>query len=245
VYVITGAEKLPTRVREAFHAKFGVEPVEGYGTTECAPAVSINAPDFRAPGFYQVGTKHGTIGQALPGLSVKVTDPETGARLPHGEAGVLWVKGPNIMKGYLGLPERTAEVLRDGWYNTGDIATIDDDGFITITDRLARFSKIAGEMVPHNKVEETLHQLLELTDQTFAVTSVPDEQKGERLIVLHTLMDGELEVLVDRLKDCDLPNLWRPKPTSFYRIAQIPVLGAGKMDLKKIKAIAKEFDVGE
>jgi acyl-[acyl-carrier-protein]-phospholipid O-acyltransferase/long-chain-fatty-acid--[acyl-carrier-protein] ligase len=174
-----------------------------------------------------------------------VTDPDTGERLQTGQAGVLCVKGPNIMKGYLGQPEKTAEVLKDGWYNTGDIASIDEDGFITITDRLARFSKIAGEMVPHTKVEETLHQLLDMQDQTFAVTSVPDDQKGERLVVLHTLMDGELEVLVDKLKDCDLPNLWRPKATSFYRIAEIPVLGTGKMDLKRVKTLAKEMDVGE
>jgi acyl-[acyl-carrier-protein]-phospholipid O-acyltransferase/long-chain-fatty-acid--[acyl-carrier-protein] ligase len=244
-YVVTGAEKLPTRVREAFRAKFGVEPLEGYGTTECSPAVSVNVPDYRVPGFFQKGTKHGTIGQAMPGVSVKVTDPDTGERLQTGQAGVLCVKGPNIMKGYLGQPEKTAEVLKDGWYNTGDIASIDEDGFITITDRLARFSKIAGEMVPHTKVEETLHQLLDMQDQTFAVTSVPDDQKGERLVVLHTLMDGELEVLVDKLKDCDLPNLWRPKATSFYRIAEIPVLGTGKMDLKRVKTLAKEMDVGE
>jgi acyl-[acyl-carrier-protein]-phospholipid O-acyltransferase/long-chain-fatty-acid--[acyl-carrier-protein] ligase len=244
-YVVTGAEKLPTRVREAFRAKFGIEPLEGYGTTECAPAVSVNVPDYRVPGFFQKGTKHGTIGQAMPGVSVKVTDPDTGVRLGIGEAGVLWVKGPNIMKGYLGQPEKTAEVLQDGWYNTGDIAAIDEDGFITITDRLARFSKIGGEMVPHTRVEETLHQLLDINEQTFAVTSVPDDQKGERLVVLHTLMDGELEVLVDKLKDCDLPNLWRPKATSFYRISEIPVLGTGKMDLKKVKSLAKEMDVGE
>jgi acyl-[acyl-carrier-protein]-phospholipid O-acyltransferase/long-chain-fatty-acid--[acyl-carrier-protein] ligase len=205
----------------------------------------VNVPDYRVPGFFQKGTKHGTIGQAMPGVSVKVTDPDTGVRLGVGEAGVLWVKGPNIMKGYLGQPEKTAEVLQDGWYNTGDIAAIDEDGFITITDRLARFSKIGGEMVPHTKVEETLHQLLDIHDQTFAVTSVPDDQKGERLVVLHTLMDGELEVLVDKLKDCDLPNLWRPKATSFYRISEIPVLGTGKMDLKKVKSLAKEMDVGE
>ncbi|MCC6155597.1 MAG: MFS transporter, partial [Candidatus Hydrogenedentes bacterium] len=244
-YVVTGAEKLPQRVREAFLAKFGVEPLEGYGTTECAPAVSVSVPDFRAPGFYQVGTKHGSIGQSLPGVSVKIVDPDTEERLPHGVPGLLLVKGPNIMKGYLGQPEKTAAVLKDGWYNTGDIATIDEEGFIVITDRLARFSKIAGEMVPHTKVEETLHKLLDMNEQTFAVTSVPDEQKGERLIVLHTLMDGELEVLVDKLKDSDLPNLWRPKPTSFYRIAEIPVLGTGKMDLKKVKSLAKEMDVGE
>lgn len=244
-YVVTGAEKLPQRVREAFLAKFGVEPLEGYGTTECAPAVSVSVPDFRAPGFYQVGTKHGSIGQSLPGVSVRIVDPDTEERLPHGVPGLLMVKGPNIMKGYLGQPEKTAAVLKDGWYNTGDIATIDEEGFIVITDRLARFSKIAGEMVPHTKVEETLHKLLDMNEQTFAVTSVPDEQKGERLIVLHTLMDGELEVLVDKLKDSELPNLWRPKPTSFYRIAEIPVLGTGKMDLKRIKTLAKEMDVGE
>ncbi|MFA6244254.1 MAG: AMP-binding protein, partial [Candidatus Hydrogenedentales bacterium] len=244
-YVVTGAEKLPTRIREAFHAKFGVEPLEGYGTTECSPAVSINVPNFQAPGFYWEGTRHGTIGIPLPGISVKITDPDTDELLPCGTAGVLWVKGPNIMKGYLGQPEKTAHVLIDGWYNTGDMAAVDEDGMVTITDRLARFSKIAGEMVPHNKVEETLHQLLEMNDQTFAVTSVPDEQKGERLVVLHTLMDGELEVLVERLKTCDLPNLWRPKATSFYRIAQIPVLGTGKMDLKRVKSLAKELDVGE
>jgi acyl-[acyl-carrier-protein]-phospholipid O-acyltransferase/long-chain-fatty-acid--[acyl-carrier-protein] ligase len=244
-YVVTGAEKLPERVREAFHHKFGVEPLEGYGTTECAPAVSINVPDFRAPGFYQLGCKRGTIGKPLPGVSVKTVDPDTGADLPVGENGVLCVKGPNIMKGYLNQPEKTATVLKDGWYYTGDIANVDEDGFITITDRLSRFSKIAGEMVPHTKIEETLHELLDLQDQTFAVTSVPDEQKGERIVVLHTLMDGELEVLTEKLRDCDLPNLWRPKPTSFYRIAEMPLLGTGKLDLKKLKMLAAEMDVGE
>jgi acyl-[acyl-carrier-protein]-phospholipid O-acyltransferase/long-chain-fatty-acid--[acyl-carrier-protein] ligase len=244
-YVITGAEKLPERIRNAFNAKFGKEPLEGYGTTECAPVVSVNVPDFDAPGFHQLGTKHGTIGKPLPGISVRTVDPDTGEPTPEGEPGLLLVKGPNIMKGYLNQPEKTESVLQDGWYNTGDIAKIDEDGFIVITDRLARFSKIGGEMVPHTKIEETLHELLDLDEQTFAVTSVPDEQKGERLVVLHTLMDGELEVLVDKLNDCDLPNLWRPKATSFYRISEIPVLGTGKMDLKSVKQLAKKFDVGE
>ena len=165
--------------------------------------------------------------------------------MPQGETGVICVKGPNIMKGYLGQPEKTAEVLKDGWYWTGDIARIDEEGFVTITDRLARFSKIGGEMVPHNAVEETLHKMLNLSDQTFAVTSVPDVSKGERLVVLHTLADGELEDVVEQLNDCELPNLWRPKATSFYRIKEIPVLGTGKMDLKEVKRLAKDLDVGE
>ncbi len=244
-YVITGAEKLPERIRNAFNAKFGKEPLEGYGTTECAPVVSVNVPDFDAPGFHQLGTKHGTIGKPLPGISVRTVDPDTGEPTEEGASGLLLVKGPNIMKGYLKQPEKTESVLVDGWYNTGDIAKVDEDGFIIITDRLARFSKIGGEMVPHTKIEETLHELLDLDEQTFAVTSVPDEQKGERLVVLHTLMDGELEVVVDKLNDCDLPNLWRPKATSFYRISEIPVLGTGKMDLKSVKQLAKKFDIGE
>jgi acyl-[acyl-carrier-protein]-phospholipid O-acyltransferase / long-chain-fatty-acid--[acyl-carrier-protein] ligase len=244
-YVITGAEKLPKRIRETFKSKFGIEPLEGYGTTECAPGVSFNIPDFRAPGFYQVGTKHGTVGHPIPGISLKVTDPDTEEELPLGEAGLLHVKGPNIMQGYLGQPERTAKVLKDGWYCTGDIAFIDEDGFITITDRLSRFSKIAGEMVPHTTLEETLHTLLGLTEQSMAVTGVPDLTKGERLVVLHTMTNGEVEELVEKMSTSDLPNLWRPRINSFYRIDAIPVLGTGKLDLKRVKSLAKELDVGE
>ena len=244
-YVVTGAEKLPARIREAYKAKFGVEPLEGYGTTECSPAVSINIPDFKAPGFFQVGTKHGTIGHPIPGVSVRIIHPETEEPLHEGESGLLLVKGPNIMQGYLGLPEKTAEVLRDGWYNTGDIAAIDEDGFVTITDRLARFSKIAGEMVPHNKVEEVLHEVLGLTDQAMAVVGVPDDKKGEKLVVLHILTDEQLELLLSKLDECGLPNLWLPKSNAFYRIDAIPVLGTGKMDLQKAKALAKKVDLGE
>ena len=244
-YVVTGAEKLPARVREAFRAKFGVEPLEGYGTTECAPIVSINVPDFRAPGFFQRGTKHGTIGQPLPGISVRIVDPDTEELLPLGEAGMLQVKGPNIMKGYLGMPERTAEVLKDGWYTTGDIAKLDEEGFITITDRLSRFSKIGGEMVPHNTVEEKLHALLGITEQVIAITGVPDESKGERLVALHTLDEEQLDELQNKMAQCDLPRLWLPKTTAFYRVQEIPTTGTGKIDIKKVRDLARQFDLGE
>ncbi|MFO7975675.1 MAG: MFS transporter [Candidatus Hydrogenedentota bacterium] len=243
-YVITGAEKLPTRVREAFEKKFEKTPLEGYGTTECGPAVSFNVIDFRVPGFYQVGTKHGTVGHPIPGVSLKIIDPDTGEELPQGEAGLLHVKGPSIMKSYIGMPEKTAEVLHDGWYNTGDVAFLDEDGFITITDRLARFSKIAGEMVPHTKVEEELHRLLGLSEQSLAVTGVPDSGKGERLVVLHTLSNGDVERLIAKMDQSSLPKLWLPKYNSFYYIPQIPILGTGKMDIKQVKKIAKELDVG-
>jgi acyl-[acyl-carrier-protein]-phospholipid O-acyltransferase/long-chain-fatty-acid--[acyl-carrier-protein] ligase len=244
-FVVCGAEKLVPRVRLAFLERFGVEPLEGYGTTECSPAVAANIPGCVSPGFFSPGTKHGTIGRPIPGIEVRVVDPDTGEERGPGEDGLLQVKGPNIMRGYLNRPEKTAEVLHDGWYTTGDIAKLDEDGFITITDRLARFSKIAGEMVPHTKVEETLHSLLELTDQRLAVASVPDAQKGERLVVLHTLHADELEQLLKALARSGMPNLWAPKPSAFYSVAELPVLGTGKMDIKTIKRMALEMDRGE
>jgi acyl-[acyl-carrier-protein]-phospholipid O-acyltransferase/long-chain-fatty-acid--[acyl-carrier-protein] ligase len=244
-YVVAGAEKMPERIRIAFKEKFGSEPVEGYGTTECAPGVSINIPDCESPGFFIRGLKHGTIGRPMTGQTVRVIDPDTGAELPTGEGGLLLVKGPNVMLGYLDDPKKTASVIQDGWYATGDIAALDEDGFITITDRLARFSKIAGEMVPHTKIEERLHELLGLTEQSLVVASVPDAAKGERLAVLHTLTDEQLEDLLKKLSESDLPNLWRPRSTAFHRIEAIPVLGTGKMDIKQAKKLALALDTGE
>ena len=147
-YVVVGAEKLPERVALAFEDRFGIRPLEGYGCTECSPVVSVNTRDFRAAGFRQVGAKRGRIGHPLPGVTVRIADPETLQPVPLGQPGLLLVRGPNVMQGYLGQPEKTAEVLHDGWYVTGDIAALDEDGFLTITDRLSRFSKIGGEMVP-------------------------------------------------------------------------------------------------
>ena len=158
---MTGAEKLPDRLAAAFEEHFGIRPMEGYGCTECAPVVAVNTPDFRSAGFHQVGVKRGKIGHPLPGVCVRVVNvenPEAGA-VPVGQPGLLLVRGPNVMQGYLARPEKTAEVLRNGWYTTGDVAVLDEDGFLQITDRLSRFSKIGGEMVPHIKVEEKLHEL--------------------------------------------------------------------------------------
>ena len=155
-YVLVGAEKLPERVALAFEDMFGIRPLEGYGCTECSPVVTVNGRDYRAPGFHQTGSRRGRIGHPLPGVSVRVVDIESGLPVAPGTSGMLLVKGPNVMKGYLGKPEKTAEVLKDGWYTTGDVALIEEDGFLTITDRLSRFSKIAGEMVPHIKIEDSL-----------------------------------------------------------------------------------------
>jgi acyl-[acyl-carrier-protein]-phospholipid O-acyltransferase / long-chain-fatty-acid--[acyl-carrier-protein] ligase len=244
-FVVVGAEKLPERLAIAFEDRFGIRPLEGYGCTECSPVVAVNTRDFRAPGFRQVGAKRGHIGHPLPGVSVRIVDPDTRVRRSVGESGLLLVRGPNVMKGYLGKPDKTAEVLQDGWYVTGDIAAEDEDGFLTITDRLSRFSKVGGEMVPHIKIEEKLHEIAGATEQRFVVTGVPDGKKGERLIVLHTLTADELKMTLDHLGESGLPNLWAPRANQFFRVDDLPHLGTGKLDLRRVHEIALEFSPGE
>jgi acyl-[acyl-carrier-protein]-phospholipid O-acyltransferase/long-chain-fatty-acid--[acyl-carrier-protein] ligase len=243
--VMTGAEKLPERLASAFEEHFGIRPLEGYGCTECAPAVAVNTLDFRSAGFRQVGGKRGKIGHPVPGMSVRIVDPENHSPVPLGQPGLLLVRGPNVMQGYLGRPDKTAEVLREGWYVTGDIAAIDEDGFLQITDRLSRFSKIGGEMVPHIKIEEMLHELAGATEQTFAVAGVPDEKKGERLVVLHKLADGQLQSCLEKLAQCDLPNLWKPRADQFFHVDALPYLGTGKLDLRKVRELAASFSTNE
>ncbi len=245
--VVTAAEKLPDRLATAFEDKFGIRPLEGYGCTECAPTVAVNTHDFRSAGFRQIGAKRGKIGHPVPGISVRIVDPSTMQPLAPGQAGLMLVKGPNVMRGYLGKPEKTAEVLlpfdsepqNSGlWYVTGDIAAIDEDGFLQITDRLSRFSKIGGEMVPHIKVEEKLHELTDAMQQTFVVAGAPDERKGEKLVVLHTLADEQLQGCLEKLSKSDLPNLWKPRSEHFFHIDAFPYLGSGKLDLRKVREIA-------
>jgi acyl-[acyl-carrier-protein]-phospholipid O-acyltransferase/long-chain-fatty-acid--[acyl-carrier-protein] ligase len=236
--VLVGAEKLPERLSQAFEDTFGIRALEGYGCTECSPVVTVNGRDFRAPGFLQVAAKRGKIGHPLPGVTVKVVDIDTGKPLPLGTAGMLLVKGPNVMKGYLGKPEKTAEVLNNGWYTTGDVAMVDEDGFVTITDRLSRFSKIGGEMVPHIRIEEKLHDLAGSTEQVFSVTSLPDEKKGERIAVITTLSDEALAPVLEKLSQCDLPALWKPKANLFFHVEKLPILGTGKTDLRGVRETA-------
>jgi len=147
------------------------------------------------------------------------------------------------MKGYMGMADATAAVIRDGWYVTGDMATIDGDGFIRITGRLSRFSKIGGEMVPHLRVEHEL-QLMVADDQSevkIVVTAVPDAKKGERLIVLHTALPLPPAELCQKLADQGLPNLWIPSPECFHPVAKIPLLASGKTDLRRAWQLAEEL----
>jgi acyl-[acyl-carrier-protein]-phospholipid O-acyltransferase/long-chain-fatty-acid--[acyl-carrier-protein] ligase len=238
--VLTGAERLSERLAQAFEDQFGIRPLEGYGVTECSPVIAVSGPGFRAPGFYQRGARRGHVGQPLPGLSVRIVDPDTFRPLPPRTPGMLLVKGPNVMRGYLGRDDLTAGVMRDGWYITGDIATLDEDGFLQITDRLSRFSKIGGEMVPHGRVEEALQQAAAKDVRAFAVTAIPDDRKGERLAVLHTLDEAVIPALLEKVAAQGLPNLFLPRRDHFVKVDTLPVLGTGKLDLRQVKRIAME-----
>jgi acyl-[acyl-carrier-protein]-phospholipid O-acyltransferase/long-chain-fatty-acid--[acyl-carrier-protein] ligase len=236
-YALVGAEKLREPIAVAFKERFGISLLEGYGCTEMAPVVAVNSPDVEDRGIRQQGCKPGTVGQPIPGVVAKVVDPETGEGPLFEKPGLLLVKGPNMMQGYLGQPQKTAESMRDGWYVTGDIAMIDGDGFIHITDRLSRFSKIGGEMVPHIKIEETINAIL--GEACSAVTAVPDASRGESLVAFYTC-DISPEALWAKLTDTDLPRLWLPRRESLFQIDAIPTLGTGKVDLRKVKALALE-----
>ena len=234
--VLSGAEKLRQSVAEAFHETAGVWPIEAYGATELSPGVSVNIPKHT----WELGKKQGkknSVGHPIPGVVVKTVNPDTFETLGYGEEGLLLVKGPNVMQGYLDEPEKTAEVLKDGWYNTGDLAKIDPDGYITLTGRMSRFSKIAGEMVPHGGVEEALQEALGTEEMTFVVVGKPDKAKGEKLVVLHLPLEKEITDLVKALKEREIPNLWIPKPADFHEIEEIPLLGTGKLNLKAINEI--------
>jgi acyl-[acyl-carrier-protein]-phospholipid O-acyltransferase/long-chain-fatty-acid--[acyl-carrier-protein] ligase len=239
-YAVVGAEKLRPELAQAFKEKYGVELLEGYGCTEMAPVVAVNVPDVVHGTQRQIGHKPGTVGHPIPGVAARVVHLETGAPLPSGAEGLLLVKGPNRMLGYLGQPEKTAEVLQDGWYITGDIAAIDEDGFIRITDRLSRFSKIGGEMVPHGKVEEVINSIL--GEQACVVTAVPDPRKGESLVVLYTHPEVSGNDLWERLCQTDLPKLWIPRREHFYCIETIPTLGTGKVDLQQARRLAMAME---
>jgi len=245
--VVAGAERLKVSIADAFEEKFGVRPQEGYGATELSPAVSINCDEEQSAGDYKAGRKEGTVGRPLPGIEVKTVSVEDGSELGVGKSGVLLVKGPNVMLGYLNRQEKTREVLKDGWYNTGDIGRVDEDGFIVIEGRLSRFSKIGGEMVPHLGVEQVYLNALGTDEQLVVVTSVPDAKKGEELVVLFLHSGGDGDSLHKIISESDLPNVWKPKRENYVMIEEMPLLGTGKLDimqLQRIAAISKHMPKG-
>ncbi len=237
-YVLVGAEKLRDSVAEEFRAKFGITPLAGYGCTEVGPGVAVNTPGVVDGNVVQEGTRAGSVGRPLPGVAVRVVQPDTFQPLEAGQQGMLLVNGPSRMVRYHRAPEKTNQVLKDGYYVTGDLGYIDEDGFLYITDRLARFSKIGGEMVPHLRVEDALSEMLGNT--ACFVTGIPDERRGERLAVLYTSPEVTPAELVEHLNHAGLPPLWIPKRDNFYLVEAIPVLGSGKVDLAKARAMVLE-----
>ncbi len=236
---VVGAEKLRDDINDKFKAMTGLTLIEGYGCTELSPVVSINIGSSILTLGKESGP-HGSVGAPIPGVCVKIVDPDSGEELAAGQEGLMLVKGPNVMQGYLGDPERTAAVLQNGWYNTGDIAQMSLDGYITITGRLSRFSKIGGEMVPHEMVENAICNIIQNDRPTLFVGSAPDKAKGEKLIVLHTpdLPMAPAEI-VAAMRQAEIPNLWIPKVGNFHQVESLPLLGSGKPDIKKLQALAK------
>lgn len=240
--VLTGAEKLTDDLADAFADRFGLRPIQGYGATECSPAISVCAPGYRAAGFYQSGSRRGSVGRPLPGVTVKIVDPDTREPMPMGETGMVLVRGANVMQGYLGRDDLTEKAMHDGCYITGDIGRMDADGFLFLTDRLSRFSKIGGEMVPHGAIEDHLQQCTARHDRSFAVCGIPDERKGERLAVLTTLSESAIPEVLDKMGRRGLPALFLPRPNQFVHVEELPLLGTGKLDLRKVKEVATAGD---
>ncbi len=248
--VVTGAEKLPNTVADAFEARFGKKVLEGYGLTETSPVSNVNLPDPPAPGAEAAGRvwlpshRPGSVGQLMPGIAVRITDPDTGAPRSLHESGMIWFKGANIFEGYHKDPKRSADVLHDGWFRTGDVGRMDLDGFLYIEGRLSRFSKIAGEMVPHETVEEIVIKTMGLENETvrrIAVVGIPDPDKGEALVLITSMPGGpEPQDILDlryRLLERGVPALWIPK--KMIRVADIPVLASGKLDVQACEKVAR------
>jgi acyl-[acyl-carrier-protein]-phospholipid O-acyltransferase/long-chain-fatty-acid--[acyl-carrier-protein] ligase len=242
--VITGAEKLPLDLAKAFEERFQQHVFEGYGLTETSPVVSVNLPEPKPKRGEQVqpSSRLGSVGKMAPGISAEIRQPETDQKLPLHETGMVWFRGVNIFEGYLHDEKRTADVLHDGWLKTGDMGRFDEDGFLYIEGRLSRFSKIGGEMVPHESVEQKIVDLLDLSgkdERVIAIMGVQDEAKGEALVLLSSV-DVDLTQLRDKLRDAGVPNLWIPKKIS--RVDAIPVLASGKLDLRKCQELVQPGD---
>lgn len=252
--VVSGAEKLNAQVKQSFAAKFSKEIYEGYGATEATPVVSVNLPDQISADDYkvQVGQRDDSVGLPLPGTTIKIVDPQSFEPLPIGEAGMILIGGVQLMKSYLKDEVKTAEVLKeiDGqrWYVTGDKGKLDEDGFLYIIDRYSRFAKVGGEMISLGQVETAIYDLYaesELAtrsgdeqDLELALVSLPDEKRGEKLVLLSNISIEEL-LGTQNFQSKGLSNL--ALPSKVYKVEDVPKLGTGKVDFKSSKQLALEL----
>ncbi|WP_246540182.1 AMP-binding protein [sulfur-oxidizing endosymbiont of Gigantopelta aegis] len=225
-YVCAGAEAVQKETRELYAEKFGLRILEGYGATETSPVISINTP---------MDYKTGTVGTMLPGM-----DYHLKAVPGIEEGGQLFVSGPNIMRGYFrsdnpGVLEPAESEFGPGWYDTGDIVDIDDDGFVTIKGRVKRFAKIGGEMVSLSMVEEMVAQCW--PDEMHGAVSLPDSAKGEKIILLTTREGALRKELSAWAKKSKIGELNVPK--TIIVVKKLPLLGTGKIDYQGLKEVAE------
>jgi acyl-[acyl-carrier-protein]-phospholipid O-acyltransferase / long-chain-fatty-acid--[acyl-carrier-protein] ligase len=235
--VVSGAEKLPAALRVACRARFGCEVLEGYGLTEASPVASLNLPmPARGVGAdtIQHGSREGSAGRLMPGIAMRLLDPETLAEMPGAQRGLLALRGGNLVAGYLG--GQAPEKFREGWYITGDIVRIDEDGFLFLEGRSSRFSKIGGEMVSHAAVEQAIALALPSEGAQDCVIGVPCPDKGEELVLL-TTRSLSRETLRRALASEAVPNLWMPRIV--IQVAQLPALASGKLDLAACLKLAE------
>ena len=241
--IVAGAEKLSPQVQENFKLKFQKSILEGYGTTELSPVTGANLPNEIdvSDMHVQISHKEGTVGMPLPGTIYKIVDPQTGESLPTGTEGMIMVSGPQVMKGYLKNPEKTAKLLteKDGfrWYETGDKGRLDEDGFLTIVDRYSRFAKIGGEMVSLSLLEEMIVKAFNDAEAEVMAVALADDKKGEVICLLHT-QDKEPADFIAILKESGLDNLMIP--SKYLKLEELPKLGTGKRDYTAAKKMAVE-----
>ena len=250
---VVGAEKLQQTLADEFRDKCGVQVLEGYGLTETAPVCSVNLPDAPASPeqpYYVPAFSAGSVGHVLPGLAVRITDPDDDSRqLPLTEQGMIWLKGAQVFSGYIGREDLNSTLFRDGWFKTGDLGSVDLNGFLTLGGRRSRFSKVAGEMVPHEVVENAIEAFIGKTaaadegdTRTVAIVGVPDAQKGEALVLLSSVHHGQLNQALDAIRahmaELGLPRLWSPR--EIIPVESIPILPTGKLDLKGCQILAQE-----
>ncbi len=249
-FFVVGAEKLQTVVADEFKEKCNVTLLEGYGLTETAPVCGVNlqktGPTAEQP-YFVPGYQFGSIGQILPGLAVRITDPDDdNVRLTLNEQGMIWFKGPNVFKGYIGREDLNEGIFRDGWFKTGDLGKVDLNGILTLGGRRSRFSKVAGEMVPHEVVENAIEDFVPhpegFAGRAVAVVGVPDPQKGEALVLLSCVHHSHLVQALDEIRthmvEQGLPRLWCPR--EIIPVEVIPALPTGKMDLRGCQMLANE-----
>ncbi len=244
--VVAGAEKLSSDVREEFHSKFNKIIYEGYGATETTPVASVNIPDQLDTNDWhvQVGSKIGTAGLPLPGCSFRIVDPISMQSLAIGEDGLILISGTQVMLGYLNDEEKTRSVIveLDGrrWYKSGDKGHLDVDGFLTIVDRYSRFAKLGGEMISLGAVEHEIKKVINEADIEMVAVNIPDDKKGEQVVLLITL-DIDSHELRKRLLEINCNPMMIP--AIVQHVTSIPKLGSGKTDFSGAKKVALELGV--